>query len=117
MDMDTDMNMNMDMDVDMDMDMGFSSNNPVTFGRFLKAYYRERKHSSNRPPVTINLKGATHLTRKHFFFTITYAVKFKRAGLWKNEKEDSAGDNNRNTYRLIPANPPPNILPDSLFKA
>jgi hypothetical protein len=81
MDMDTDMNMNMDMDVDMDMDMGFSSNNPVTFGRFLKAYYRERKHSSNRPPVTINLKGATHLTRKHFFFTITYAVKFKRAGL------------------------------------
>jgi hypothetical protein len=57
MNMNENMNMTMDMDVDMDMDMDSSSDNPVTFGRFLKAYYRERKHSSNRPPVTINLKG------------------------------------------------------------
>jgi hypothetical protein len=60
--MNENMNMNMDMNVDMDMDMDFSSGYKVNFGGFLKAYYRERKHSSNRLPVTINL------TRKHYFF-------------------------------------------------
>ncbi len=94
MDMDIDldicMGMYLDMDTDMNlnMDMGFSSDNPVTFGRFLKANYRERKHSSNRPPVTINLKGATHLTRKHNFFSLLLMLwSLKELGYEKIKKK------------------------------